>query len=67
MQFGLFQRLDRAQRDSNPVRFQHDSLALCVIEPEHLHENLDDVLHGVHIIIMQKDLEKRNMGHVLLK
>ena len=61
MMFGLFKRLDRAQRHTVVMGLQHDLLAAFLVEFENAQEDPHHMFHRVMIVIMQQDLIARNM------
>jgi hypothetical protein len=55
MKFCLLEGLYRAERYPVVMGLHHDHLAHPLFEPEHPHQGLDNMVHGVHVVIMQKD------------
>ena len=55
MKLCLLEGLDGAERYPVVMGLHHDPLAHLLLEPEHLHQCLDNMVHGVHVIIMQQD------------
>jgi hypothetical protein len=53
----LFQRLQGTERHSLSVRFHHNLFASCPVESEHPHQRPDNMLHVVHVIVVQKHFE----------
>jgi hypothetical protein len=52
VQLCLFEGFDYTERDTVPVRFQHDSLAFGKFEPENVHKRYDDMVHCIPVIVV---------------
>jgi len=61
MQFCLLEGFYAADSQSISVGFHHDLFTYISFELEYLHEHFDDMLHGIHVIVMENDLVERDM------
>jgi hypothetical protein len=67
MEFCLFKWFYRAEGHAVLMRFKHDPLASCPVEPEYPGKDLYDMLHAVHSVVVKKDPESWNVRNVLFK
>jgi len=65
MELCLLKGLYTAQCQSMAVGFQHDIFTPASVELKYPHERIDHVLHGIYIVVMEKDLVERYGGDVL--
>jgi len=59
MELRLLEGFYCAERYPLVMRFHHDYFANLLFKLEHSHEDLDNMFHGVHVVIMQEDLVPR--------
>jgi hypothetical protein len=67
VKFSLLERFDCTKRYAVMMGFHHDALAHRPRERKHVHERIHYMLHGVPVVIVEEDLEERDVRGLLVK